>query len=305
MTAMAARPGSGITHDPRWLAAGAGGFLAAVAALWAFRGLPGSGAMLWLASMPILAAGFFAGATAAMSAAGLGAALLWLTAGSWPMLYFAAVIGVPGAMLPLLALRPQGMALGGPLVFMGLYPLLLFGWGAMEFADRPGGLIGTVSATARQVMAEFALPEAMVSRVAGLVPALLALWLAVVWTANAVIAQRALAKRDLAFSPTPGWGAAQLPFWYALLPAAAAGIWLVDRGDPLLFPALLILLLPFFFQGIAGVHRRAAAFRGRAMVLAGFYVLMVVFLQLMAPAVVALGLYDQWARRAPRGGNPT
>lgn len=305
MTAMAAQPGSGITHDPRWLAAGAGGFLAAVAALWAIHALPLAGVMLWLALMPILAAGFLAGPVAAIGAAGLGGALLWLAGGTWPLLYFVAVIGLPGAVLPLLAMRPQGFALGAPLVFFGLYPLLLLGWGATEFADRPGGLMGMLANAARQVLTEFAVPEAMTARVAGLIPALLALWLTVIWTANAAIAQSLLARKGLALLPSPRWQAVRLPFWYALLPAAGAGIWLVNRGDPLLLPALLILLLPFFFQGLAGVHRRVARLQGRRMVLAGFYVLMVIFLQLMAPAVVALGLYDQWARRAPRGGNPT
>lgn len=302
---MAAQPGSGITHDPRWLAAGAGGTLAAVAALWAFHGLPAAGVMLWLASVPVLGAGFLAGPAAAIGAAGLGGALLGLTGGIWPLLYFAAVIGLPGALLPLLAMRPQGFTLGPPLVFLGIYPLLLLGWGAMEFADQPGGLMGMLANAARQVMVEFAVSEAMIARVAGLIPALLALWLTAIWAVNAALAQRLLARQGLALLPTPGWQAARLPFWYALLPAVAAGIWLVNLGDPLLLSALLILLLPFFFQGLAGVHRRAAGLQGRRMVLAGFYVLMVIFLQLMAPAVVALGLYDQWARRAPRGGNPT
>lgn len=303
--AMAARPGSGIAHDPRWLAAGAGGFLAAAAATWAFRDLPAAGVMLWLASVPILAAGFLAGPAAAIGAAGIGGALLWLSGGIWPLLYFTAVIGLPGAALPLLAMRPQGFALGGPLVFLGVYPLLLLGWGATEFADQPGGLMGMLAGAARQVMEEFAVSDTMIARVSGLIPALLALWLTIIWSANAAIAQRLLARWGLALLPTPGWAAARLPFWYALLPAAAAGIWLAGQGNALLLPSLLILLLPFFFQGVAGVHRRAAGLRGRRMALAGFYVLMVIFLQLMAPAVVALGLYDQWARRAPRGGNPT
>lgn len=308
MTAMAAQPGSGIAHDPRWLAAGAGGFLAAAAELWLIRGLPGGMLMGWFASLPVLAAGFAAGPVAAIGAGGLAGVLLWLVSGPWPVLHFAALAGLPGMALPLLAMRPQGFVPGGAMVFFGLYPLLLLGWGAMEFAAYPGGVMGMLADSIRQAMQEFpalAVSETMQARVARLIPVLLALWLAVITSINAMIAQRLLARRGFALLPSLDLAAVRLPFWYALLPPAAAGVWLMDLDDGLRLAVFLILLLPFFFQGLAGVHRRSAGLRGRGVALTGFYVLMVYFLPTIGPAVVALGLYDQWARRAPRGGNPT
>ena len=65
--------------------------------------------------------------------------------------------------------------------------------------------------------------------------------------------------------------------------------------------ALLLLLVPLFLQGVAGVHTRLRGRKGRRPMLAGFYLLLVLFLQVMGPGLVALGLYDQFLRRpAPR-----
>jgi len=63
-------------------------------------------------------------------------------------------------------------------------------------------------------------------------------------------------------------------------------------------PRLVLLTLPFFLMGIGGVHKRVRGSGGRVWLLAGFYTLMLIFLQIMAPAMVGMGLYEQWARRA-------
>jgi hypothetical protein len=56
-----------------------------------------------------------------------------------------------------------------------------------------------------------------------------------------------------------------------------------------------------FLQGLAGVHTRLRGRKGRRPMLAGFYLLLVLFLQVIGPGLVALGLYDQFLRRpAPR-----
>jgi hypothetical protein len=59
--------------------------------------------------------------------------------------------------------------------------------------------------------------------------------------------------------------------------------------------------VPLFLQGCAGVHARVRGRRGAPAMLAGFYLLMLLFLQIMGPGLVGLGLYDQIRRRpAPR-----
>jgi hypothetical protein len=112
-----------------------------------------------------------------------------------------------------------------------------------------------------------------------------------------------LAKRNLLAVPRPDWAAVRLPGWYPVLPAAALGLFLAmpAESDILALSALLLLLVPLFLQGVAGVHTRLRGRKGRRPMLAGFYLLLVLFLQVMGPGLVALGLYDQFLRRpAPR-----
>ncbi len=67
------------------------------------------------------------------------------------------------------------------------------------------------------------------------------------------------------------------------------------------FPDLLLLLLlvPLLVMGVAGVHARAKGRPARVPMLALFYLLLAMFLQVMGPAMVGLGLYDHFRRRAP------
>jgi hypothetical protein len=307
MTAMAARPSGPISADPRWLATGAGGFLAAVVALWSMRGLPGGTLLLWLAPLPIMAAGLSTGAFAAFGALLLATLLLWAFASGLSVLFFLAIIGIPAALLPMLAMRRDGFSLGLPMLALGLYPLALLGWATLAFADHPGGLAGVMERMLRNVIAMLEMPsvEPMVDLLVRLKAALIAFWMSAVWVANAAIAQRLLTRFEMAAFPAPDWGSVRLPGWYAILPAVSAGLWFAAQDDAIALSAFLILLLPFFWQGLAGVHRRAAALKGRRFVIAGYYLAMVIFLQFLAPATVALGLYDQWVPRAPRGGQPT
>ncbi|MES2712292.1 MAG: hypothetical protein V4653_11975 [Pseudomonadota bacterium] len=304
---MAAQQSGPITADPRWLAAGAGGFLAAAVALWTMRGLPGGTLLLWVAPLPIMAAGLIAGPFAAIGALVLATVLLWAVASGLSVTFFLAIIGIPAALLVTLAVRRDGVQLSAPMAALGLYPLALLIWAAIAMADHPGGLAGVMERTLRAAVTMMALPgvEPIIDSLVRIQAAMIAFCLNVIWVANAVMAQRLLARFGMAAMPSPNLATARLPGWYTVLPALAAGFWIAGDQDVVALSAFLILLLPFFWQGVVGVHRRAAAVRGRRFVIAGYYVAMVIFLQLMAPATVALGLYDQWVPRAPRGGQST
>lgn len=304
---MAAQPSTPITADPRWLAAGAGGFLAAALALWTMRGLPGGTLLLWVAPLPIMAAGLSAGPLAAFGALLLSTALVGAFATGLSLVFFLAIIGVPAAFLPVLAMRREGFTFGPPMAFLGLYPLALLIWAAMVFADHPGGLAGVMERMLRNVVDMLAMPgaESMIDMLVRLKAVLMAFWMNIIWVANAAMAQRLLARSGMATFPAPDGSTGRLPGWYVILPALAAGFWVASGQDAIALSAFFILLLPFFWQGLLGVHRRAAALKGRRFVIAGYYIAMLIFLQLMAPATVALGLYDQWVPRAPRGGQST
>lgn len=121
---------------------------------------------------------------------------------------------------------------------------------------------------------------------------------AVAMVLNGLLAQRMLTRRGLARYAVPPPGQVALPGWYPLLPAlAACAVIAAPAGnDAVAVSALLLVLLPAFFLGIAGVHQRAGGRPGRVPMLGLFYVLLVVFLQFMAPAMVALGLFDHFRR---------
>ena len=68
-------PGS-LFGRPDALAAAAAGACSALCALWAMRGLPLGGVLLWLTPLPIFAAGFGFGARTAAYAASLSAATI-------------------------------------------------------------------------------------------------------------------------------------------------------------------------------------------------------------------------------------
>jgi hypothetical protein len=93
----------------------------------------------------------------------------------------------------------------------------------------------------------------------------------------------------------------RLPGWYPALPALAAGLFLAAPAgaDAVPLSALLLLLVPLLVMGVAGVHARAKGRPARVPMLALFYLLLAMFLQVMGPAMVGLGLYDQFRRRAP------
>jgi hypothetical protein len=177
-----------------------------------------------------------------------------------------------------------------------LVALFLAGDGGLEAAMRDA----VAEALARLGMPA---PEDLVAALVRVKAGAIGLWADVALLANAAAAAGFLARRNLLAAPKPDWAAVRLPRWYPLLPAAALGLVLAAPagGDATALSALLLLLVPLFLQGIAGVHRRLRGRKGKLPMLVGFYVLLVMFLQLMGPGLVGLGLYDQFLRRtAPR-----
>lgn len=309
----------GAFSNPGLLAAGAAGCVAAFCALWAFRGLPLGTALFWLAPLPLFLAGLGFGLGSAVGAALLGAVLVGLFAHWAGLLIFLALFAVPVPVLLGLAMGGPGGGPGGgagqgaggtlrlqaPLVFLGLWPTALLAIVALWLTGE-GGLEATLRRLVEGVLQRLGMPadEMVVGMVVRLNAAAFGLLGAVGMVLNGMAAQRILARRGLARAQVQDIGRLRLPGWYPLLPALAAVAFLVAPAgsDAVPFSALLLLLLPPFFLGIAGVHLRARGRSGRVPMLGVFYLLLVVFLQLMAPAMVALGLFDHFRRRQ---GAPT
>jgi hypothetical protein len=292
--------GAGVFSQPATLAAFAAGLASAVLALWAMRGLPLGTLLLWLVPLPLFAAGFAFGAVASVAAGVVGTGLLLLLSNGFGMALYAAVFALPAALL--VSASQAGIAPGGrlelslPLALLGIWPVVLLMGLALAVDDLEGAMREAVSMGVRRM--GIGMPDGMMEQVVRVKAAAAGFWLALVMLGNGTGGYTIVARQGLARHMAPDWTEVALPRWYAALPLAAGLAWAV-LGGAVALSALLILLVPVFLLGVAGVHRRLRGRSGRVAFLAGFYVLMFLFLQIMAPLLVGVGLLDQWRRRLP------
>jgi hypothetical protein len=293
-------PRTGWTSNPDMLAAGAAGCAASVCTLWAMEGLPFGSFLLWLSPLPLFLAGLGFGFGAALAGSVLATLIVFLLGNGAAALVFIALFAVPVPLL--LGLAQQGggpLRLSAPLLMLGIWPLAVLLLTAAWLAGE-GGLEATMRRVVESVLLRLgvAAGDALISLIVRINAAAFGLIAAVALVLNAMLAQRMLRRRGLArYAPQP-LAQLRLPTWYPLLLVLGAGaVILAPVGrDAVAISALLLLLLPAFFLGIAGVHLRAGGRPGRVPMLGLFYVLLVVFLQFMAPAMVALGLFDHFRR---------
>ncbi len=301
MSGAAGNSGGGLFQQPGSLAAAAAGLASAVLALWSMRGLPLGGLLLWATPLPIFLAGLAFGARSAAVGAAVASALVVLLSNAYGFALYAAVFALPAALLvgAAQAHAPapgEPMDLSLPLALLGLWPVVVLLALALAVDDLEGAMREAVSLGLRRMGME-GVPEAMVDQVVRVKGAAAGFWVALLMLGNGVVAQRLLARRGLALHPAPDWTATALPRWYAALPVAAGAAW-VSLGGAVALSAFLVALVPVFLLGVAGVHRRLRGRPGRTAFLAGFYVLVLLFLQIMAPLLVGVGLFDQMRRRA-------
>ncbi|HEV7458312.1 MAG TPA: hypothetical protein VGN96_16195 [Roseococcus sp.] len=292
----------GVFSQPWALAAGAAGLLSALFALLAMRGMPFGGLLMWVAPLPILAAGAAFGGRVAGAAVGLAAAAVLIGSSLLGVAMYLVMFGLPAALIAITALPPAAgrMVLSTPLALLGLWPTAVLLLVAVFVTDLEGAMRGAVEMGVARMGVD--MPEAMMDQVARVKAAAAGLWLALLLLGNGLLAQRLVERRGLALTSLPPVDDLRLPDWYAPLPLVALVLWAVS-GGVLALSALLLLLLPFFLLGVVGVHRRLRNRPGRGAFLAGFYLLMLLFLQLMAPLMVGVGLFDQFRRR-PAPPNP-
>jgi hypothetical protein len=264
--------------------------------------------MLWATPLPLFLAGLSFGMGSALVAALIATLLVALTAGSVGTLVFAMLFALPVPLLIGLAMRsdPPRLDLSGPLALFGLGPVAVLLVAALWMAGD-GGLEAAMRRAVEGVMQRLGLStqEALISTVVRLNAAAFGLIATAALALTATLAQRVLARRGLARARVADLALLRLPTWYPVLPLlGAAALLAAPAGrDAVAVSTLLLLLLPPFYLGIIGVHLRARARQGRVLMLGLFYVLLLVFLQLMAPLLATLGLLDHFRRR--RGAAPT
>jgi len=284
----------GLFGQPGALAAGAAGLCSALLALWAMRGMPLGGLLLWIAPLPLFLAGFAFGARTAIFAIGIASLAVLFGSTTLGLAVFLAIFGVPVALISGTAVQSGRMDLSLPLAVLGLWPVVVLGILAASVSDLEGEMREAVEMGVRRM--GVALPDGMVSQIAQVKAAAAGFWMALLMLGNGLAAQRFVTQRGLALHATPPLDELRLPNWYLPLPLVALAFWFLVGGAVAL-SSLLILLVPVFLLGVVGVHRLLRGRPGRLAFLIGFYLLMLLFLQIMAPLMVGVGLYDQIRRR--------
>jgi hypothetical protein len=285
----------GLFGRPEALAAAAAGACSAVFALWAMRGLPLGGLLLWAAPLPIFAAGFGFGARSAAYATAVSAAVVVLTSSFLGFVIHLALFSLPAVLIVALAGRGSELELSRPLALLGIWPVLLLLVLAVTIPDLEAEMREAVEQGVQRMGVP--MPDTMVAQIAQVKAAAAGFWLALLMLANGWAGYRLAASQGLSPPAVADAADLRLPSWYLPLPLVAGAAWLAFGGAVAL-SSMLLLLVPLFLMGVVAVHLRLRGRPARKAFLAGFYVLMLLFLQVMAPLMVGLGLFEQYRRRA-------
>jgi hypothetical protein len=267
-------------------------------------GSTGSMILVYLAQLPLFAAGLWLG-TGASASAGFVAGLILAGAGSLPAAGLFAALNVAPVVL---LVRQSLLARTGPGNAVEWYPPgLMTAWltglglvaAAVTFVFL-GGPQGAQAAL-REALApalDHRLDEItseldeLLAFVAFILPGIVAIsWMAMTIT-NASLAQGLLARFGANWRPSPDLAALGLPIWIPVLLAGASGATLLGGTARFIGVNLLIVLaVPFCLAGLAVLHTVARRFPRPAVTLTVFY-LLAGFLGWPLLLIALLGLLD-------------
>ncbi|MGA8551824.1 MAG: DUF2232 domain-containing protein [Stellaceae bacterium] len=287
--------------------AGIGALLGALGAglyLTVLTGSPGAMILVYLAQLPLFAAGLWLGVGAAAMAALTASAVLLAAGGVIAAALFAGLYAAPVVLL----VRQALLARSGPEGALEWYPPgLLTAWltglGLAAFAVALVALGGPhgVEALLRQsltpvidaVVDESAAGRsALADGLARIIPGIVAASWMVMTASAALLAQGLLARFGMSWRPTPDLARLTLPIWIPLLFGIAAAAMAVGGAVQFVgISVLIVLAIPFCLAGLAVLHTLARRLRRPQIALVTFYVLAGLFgWPLLVVAV--LGLID-------------
>jgi uncharacterized protein YybS (DUF2232 family) len=300
-----------------------GGVLSALLYLSVVTGGMGALILAYLAPLPLLMVGLGAGLRPFAIAATSAVAVVGLFGGALFGLTYAMANGVLVAVI----VRQALLARSGPDGNLEWYPpglllVILSGMGlagllaaALLTLGDPGGLEGSVrrflamgfgDAAAGTGDAESGVTQVLDS-FAQVFPGMVVVsWLTMA-IVNAALAQGVLMRFGRNLRPAMRVAEVELPHWTPM-PLAVAGILMLVGGDGqvsyLALNVAIVLLVPFFFAGLAVVHAFAGGRQARTLLLVVFYFFLLVSGWPIA-LVIGLGVIEQWAglrRRFARTG---
>ena len=300
-----------------------GGVLSALLYLSVVTGGMGALILAYLAPLPLLMVGLGHGLRSFAVAATAAIAVVGLLGG--PL--FALTYGLANGAVVAVIVRQSLLARNGPDGSLEWYPpglllVVLTGLGlagllvsALLTLGNPAGLegaarqflvIGFGDAAAGTGDAESAMAQ-VIDSFAQVFPGMVVVsWLTMA-IVNAALAQGVLMRFGRNLRPAMRVAEVELPHW-APMPLAVAGVLALVGGDgQLSYLALnvaIVLLVPFFFAGLAVVHAFAGGRQARTLLLVVFYFFLLVSGWPIA-LVIGLGVIEQWAglrRRFARTG---
>ena len=280
------------------------GVVAAGPYLLVLIGSTASMILVYLAQLPLFAAGLWLGMGASASA-GLVAALILAAAGSLPAAaLFAALNVVP----VLLLVRQSLLARRGPGNAVEWYPpglmtAWLTGFGLVAAAvtlvflggpqDAQATLRGVLAPALDRHLGEIT-PELdeLLAFIAFILPGIIATSWMVMTATNGCLAQGLLARFGASWRPSPDLAALGLPMWIPMLLAFAAGATLLGGTARFIgVNVMIVLAVPFCLAGLAVLHTVARRFPRPAVTLLTFY-LLAGFLGWPLLLIALLGLLD-------------
>ena len=191
---------------------------------------------------------------------------------------------------------PSGRLLSEITIYVVAVMMVLGVW----FAGQEGGLNAIIEAVLSQITAMVGSDNAagasiFLSSYGFVVPGIMGVSWIVMTVINGSIAQHFLRKLGKNMRPSSCLHNIKLPSWVAYLLAVSLLVTVWGGGDIAFFGGMImmVLLTPFFFQGIGVVHQWSSRTSFAGLILVGFYLLMVL-LQWPILFVVGFGILDQW-----------
>ena len=280
----------------------------------------------YLAQLPLLLVGFGLGVSASVKA-GVSAVLVAVLVANVSLIYgviFAAFVAGPAVLLAsvFLTVRP---APNGAMAWMPVDDVagLLCGLAMAAImvavllgASLDGGLFGQLEGFAASIADELTTPDAgepsaLAQELASVIVALApyapgivgASWLVTLAT-NGALAQTILRRTGYNLRPSPALTEFRVPGWLSIAWGVATLAWIVLDGTAgrLGGNLALVLIVPFFFAGLAVAHVLAARFNLKTFFLVGLYGSLALIGAPVVGVLIAAGLIDDVANLRRRAG---
>ena len=261
----------------------------------------------YLTQLPLFLVGLSLGFVPALVSSGVALVIAVVTDATLGLVFFIGYIG-PTLLVTRRALlnRPvKGCELdwyppGRLLAEVTIYVLMIFALGVIWFSNQDGGLAGVIERSLTELLSVLGTEVAQstsesLGRYLFIVPGLMGVSWVIMIVLNGALAQWLLSRSGRNLRPSPTFGEINLPTWlsYMLGMSALLAFW----GEGVLAFAggsmVMILMTPYFFQGVGVVHQWSRRSASSNLILVAFYLLIVV-LQWPILLVVGLGVADQW-----------